>query len=50
MDLQALLMFKQGKFLKVLKIKVFTCGGSKGKGKGKGSKVTYKLIYCLLLV
>jgi hypothetical protein len=35
---------------KVLKIKPFTYVSGKGKGKGKGSKVTDKLIYCLLLV
>lgn len=48
MDLQALLCNYKGKNLKVLKIKVLTCGS--GKGKGKGLKVTYKLINSLLLV
>ena len=48
MDLQALLCNYKDKNGKVLKIKVLTCG--KGKGKGKGSKVTDKLINCLLLV
>ena len=37
MNLQALLCNYKAKNMKVLKIKVLTCGS--GKGKGKGSKV-----------